>query len=173
MVGEGCYVLDIDEIEEVVLTYTYYKIHNIDSCLSHLLQPYLDEYFARQARYEKNIVADSIDGVYIPKNLSECLQQIDHFWTDSLKNEVKNMAEEDFGSTAHFGFGRWMRNHWGLWGGSRLKKYFNAMGIYHADDMSGIILRCYHRYLNRKPIRLGDQIKYYQEYWRKAKEDIK
>jgi len=33
--------------------------------------------------------------------------------------------------------------------------------IYHADDMSGIIIDSYERYINNKPINLNEQIKNY------------
>lgn len=44
--------------------------------------------------------------------------------------------------------------------------WFNQVGIYHPDDMSGIILDSFWRKLNNKPIGLDEQIKYYQDYWR-------
>jgi hypothetical protein len=45
------------------------------------------------------------------------------------------------------------------------------MGIYHPDDMSGIILTSYHRYLNGQDIALEAQIKSYQDYWKKVSEE--
>lgn len=69
----------------------------------------------------------------------------------------------------HHGLGMWMRNEWGLWGGSRLAAYFNGIGIYHPDDMSAIILDSYWRKLHGKPIDLESQVKRYQEYWQKVK----
>src|SRR5512140_1014411 len=68
---------------------------------------------------------DSINGVYIPKNLEDCFKQIDSFWADSIKQKVRAMSEREFSGQAHFGFGLWMRNNWQLWSGSRLSKYFN------------------------------------------------
>ena len=47
------------------------------------------------------------------------------------------------------------------------------LGIYHPDDMSGIILDSYHRYLTGKEIKLEEQIKFYQDYWKKANEQNK
>ena len=77
---------------------------------------------------------------------------------------MKSGSEEDM-IQYHHGLGRWIRNNWELWAGSRLAKYFNDIGINHPDDMSGIILDSYWRQLNEKPIKLDEQIKYYQEYW--------
>lgn len=116
---------------------------------------------------------DSIRGVYIPKDLEDCFKQIDSFWNDSTKVQVKQLTEVQFSGIAHLSFGMWIRNNWQLWAGSRLSKYFNNLGINHPDDMSGIILDSYHRYLTNKDIKLEEQIKYYQAYWNKANEQNK
>ena len=50
----------------------------------------------------------------------------------------------------HLDLGMWMRNNWGLWGGSRLHKYFRAKGISHPEDMSSVILFYYHDWLTDK-----------------------
>lgn len=156
----GCRRLLVDSLEKTILAFTYYKIHKVDTCMSVLLQPYLD--------YHKD---DFIHGIYIPRNLDECYQQIESFWPDSVKARVKSMTESDFVFGNHRGFGMWMRNYWGLWKGSRLSAYFNAMGLYHPDDISGTILTCYHRQLNGKPINLEEQIKHLQDYWKALKEE--
>ncbi|MDH6354984.1 hypothetical protein M2132_001321 [Dysgonomonas sp. PH5-45] len=114
---------------------------------------------------------DSIDGEYIPYDIYDAFKQIDTFWPDSVKQEVKNMSEEDFSARAHFGFGMWMRNNWALWHGSRFSKYFEDFGIFHPDDMSGIILDSYCRYLRGADIKLDEQILYYKNYWEKVKKD--
>lgn len=119
------------------------------------------------ARY----ATDSLRGVYIPKHLQDCFDQINSFWPDSTKLKVRQWSEDEFTSRAHLGFGMWMRNNWQLWGGSRLSKYFNEMGITHPDDMSGIILDSYHRYLNNKELKLEEQIQEYKDYWETAKAD--
>lgn len=112
---------------------------------------------------------DTIRGVYIPKDLEDCFKQIDSFWDDSTKVKFKQLTEDGFCANAHFGLGMWMRNNWQLWSGSRLSKYFNSYEIYHPDDMSGIILVSYCRYLNNKAIQFDEQIKFYKDYWEKSK----
>lgn len=110
--------------------------------------------------------ADSIDGVYIPMNLEDCFKQIDSFLDDSTKLKIKQWTEDEFMGNAHMGFGMWMRNNWGLWKGSRLSNYFNEMGVFHPDDMSGIILATYHRYLLGKPLNVQQQTELYQLWWK-------
>jgi hypothetical protein len=114
-----------------------------------------------------------VDTYYTPINLEDCFKQIDKLWSDSIKNIVKAQTEEEFSSSMHMGFGLWIRNTWGLWGNSRLAKYFNSKGIFHADDMSGIILDSYHRYLTGKEIDLDKQIKFYQNAWKVTKRPSK
>lgn len=77
---------------------------------------------------------------------------------------LRAWKEEDF-NRAHFYLGRWLRNDWGLWSGSRLAKWFNSKGIFHPDDMSGIILTSYWRHLHDVPIQLDSQVTYYIDYW--------
>jgi len=123
----------------------------------------------REQEYLENIKKDSIDGVYIPVDLKDCFKQIDSFWADSVKLQVRKKTEDGFTANAHFGIGMWMRNNWRLWGGSRLSIYFNDLGIFHPDDMSGIILTSYHRFLLGLDIKLEEQIGYYKDYWKKNK----
>ena len=114
---------------------------------------------------------DSIQGVYIPKDIDDCIKQINKLLNDSTKLGVTRMTENEFSSSTHFGLGLWMRNNWQLWGGSRLSKYFNELGIFHPDDMSGIIIDSYYRHLNKKDIKLDEQIQYYKDYWEKSKDE--
>jgi hypothetical protein len=78
-------------------------------------------------------------------------------------------ASENGMADYHFGLGMWIRNNWGLWGGSRLSQYFNRLGIHHPDDMSGIILDSYWRKIHGKPIDLDGQVRCHRDFWEKAK----
>lgn len=113
--------------------------------------------------------ADTLQGFYIPKDLEDSFKQINTFWADSTRIKLKQLSENEFSSRLHMGFGMWIRNNWQLWGGSRLSKFFNDNGIFHPDDMSGIILNSYHRYLNNKEINFDEQVQYYKDYWEKSK----
>ena len=156
-----------------IVVFLAFKNHllgqNIDE--KTLLNPYQEIEKKWDDEDKVRYTTDSLRGVYIPKDLVDCFKQIDSFWNDSTKLKVKQSTEDEFTGRAHHGFGMWMRNNWQLWGGSRLSKYFNEMGINHPDDMSGIILDSYHRHLNNKEIKLDEQIQYYKDYWAKAKAD--
>lgn len=134
-----------------------------------ILNKYIEQQKKSDEKDKIKFSTDSINGIYIPKNLDDCFIQINSFWNDSTKTQVKNWKEDEFASKVHLNFGMWMRNNWQLWGGSRLSKFFNNIGIHHPDDMSGIILCSYHRYLNNENIELVEQVKHYQDYWENTK----
>jgi len=105
-----------------------------------------------------------------PVNLKEAVEQLKIIHHDSTKQKILAMTENEFMAGAHMGLGMWMRNNWGLWKGKELADYFNSIGIYHPDDMSGIILTSYYRELQGQEWKVEEQVKYYQDYWKKSNE---
>ncbi|MBH8570022.1 hypothetical protein KB206_14120 [Microvirga sp. STS02] len=103
-----------------------------------------------ERRKQRNILADSINGVYIPQNLKDSFRRLDEMLSDTLKQKLRHPDPEYGLAEFHFNLGLWMRNSWQLWGGSRLQQYFEGLGVHHPDDMSGIILRTYSEHLNGK-----------------------
>ncbi len=101
-----------------------------------------------------------------PKNLDECFVELNNILEDKEIAFIKNLEEKP---KLHRGLGMKLRNEWGLWGGSRLSKWFKEKGIRHPDDMSGIILTSFWEHINDEPIDLEEQIKYYQDYWEKRR----
>lgn len=67
----------------------------------------------------------------VPKDLVECIEfLVVHFNHEQFRKYDPILF--------HDSVGRWMRNTWGLWDDdSELRKFFNSIGIFHADDMSG------------------------------------
>ena len=92
----------------------------------------------------------------IPKTVEECVQQM-LTWGGSI-DEFKAKSEADAVASTHHSVGQWIRNEWGLWTGSQLKDYFSDQGIKHPDEMSGIIIRAFHRHLNGKPLNVESEI---------------
>lgn len=82
--------------------------------------------------------------------------------------QIKSVPEDGM-ALFHHGPGRNLRNEWGLWGDSPLRRYFVGLGIDHADDMSGIILTSLWRRLHDEPIRLEEQVQFYKDNWAKMK----
>lgn len=101
-----------------------------------------------QEEYQRRLVADSIDGVYIPRNIEDCFTSLDSTLWPVVRKGIINETNRDAMSKYHFGLGMWLRNNWGLWAGSRLQTYMEARGVYHPDNMSGAILEYYYDHLH-------------------------
>lgn len=116
--------------------------------------------------------ANYSDLLPIPKDLDECYARLDKVASPEIKEWIKCLTEEQFTRKEHFSLGMGLRNQWGLWHHSELARYFYDIGIFHPDDMSGIILTSYHRRLSKKPIMLNEQVGYYQAYWTNLGENV-
>ena len=94
-----------------------------------------------------------------PVNLESALEYLNNNWTEEQKIQFQMICEENIIKYTHLSIGMGIRNAWKLWEDNKLTRYFNDLGIIHADDMSSIILLSFHRKLNRKDIELEEQIK--------------
>ncbi|HKQ46666.1 MAG TPA: DUF6794 domain-containing protein [Phycisphaerae bacterium] len=133
--------------------------------------PHNDERVREGLIYKVSLRHDptSPTGLYVPADLEECFTELKRMLTPELVAEMKADPDEKL-IVHHFGLGLWIRNNWGLWGNSRLAKYFESHGVHHPDDMSGIILTSFWRRLNNQPLRFEEQIEFYQTYWKKQRE---
>ena len=99
-------------------------------------------------------------GVYIPSDLQDCFLELDRILPSDICEGMRTCSEADL-LHQHFGLGIWMRNNWGLWlPDSRLKQFFDGLGVRDADSVSSLILASYWRYLNGLPLELSRQIVY-------------
>jgi hypothetical protein len=96
---------------------------------------------------EKRMTLEAINGVYIPKDLGECFIELDKLLSEIDKKEMSALPKKADMIRYHLSLGMWMRNNWGLWGGSRLYKYFHDKGLNHPEDMSSIVLFYYYEWL--------------------------
>lgn len=92
---------------------------------------------------KKRLLAETIDGRHIPKDLGEAFIELDKLLPDIDRKEMLGLQKRADMINYHMGLGMWMRNNWGLWGGSRLQKYFTDKGVVHPDNMSSVVLFYY------------------------------
>ena len=98
------------------------------------------------SQHDYRYLVDRIDGIYIPKDINEAIDSLDEIFSPEDKRYITDsLSLEDFGARCHHGLGTWIRNNWGLWGGSRLQRYFLDKKVTHPDDMSGEILKAYYK----------------------------
>lgn len=105
---------------------------------------------------------------YIPMDLDDAMDELDR--TINAKDQERIRTSKEESVMYHHGFGTGLRNGWGLWGGSRLAQWFNEKGIFHPDDMSGIILDAWFCRLRGKPFDLEGKVRGYKEYWEKSQD---
>ena len=108
------------------------------------------EQIQQRQEYARRLTLESINGVYMPKDLGESFIELDKTLKEVDSKEMQALPNRDEMIRYHHGLGMWLRNNWGLWGGSRLQKYFTDKGVTHPDDMSGIILWHYYDWLTGK-----------------------
>jgi hypothetical protein len=110
---------------------------------------------------------------YKPKNLEEAIHQLDIMFPDTTKKQIKLMTEDEFIGKTHFTTGMYIRNYW-LYDRylfslivlrSELRDTLTNLGLFHNDDMSGLILRSFYRYLTDQELDVKGQIKETQQYW--------
>ena len=107
-----------------------------------------------------------------PKNLDEALDTIIRDTPKENLDKFRDTEEKRAGAMVHHAGGMNMRNSWNLWDNkSPMAKWFHSIGIWHADDMSGIIFDSLHRKLNNEPLDLEGQVKVYHDYWRGLGQD--
>lgn len=116
-----------------------------------------------------------------PKDLDDAIDYILKFITAESRPFLEQYKDDERGflSQLHMFFGMSLRNNWYLWWWKDHKyeswpdkkplivEWFNNVQIYHADDMSSIILTSAHRKYFEKPIQLDEQIKRYHKHWLK------
>lgn len=94
-----------------------------------------------------------------PKDLVEAFHYLDKMFDDTTKFTYMTLPSDVVSGKLYcFGLGLWIRNNWGLWGNSDLKKYFIENGVTHPDHSSGIILSEYYNYLNHKPFGIKHEV---------------
>lgn len=108
---------------------------------------------------------------YLPESLDDALNYMDYSWKKVDKLKFKSEKEQSAVTNLHFGYGMFIRNVWLRHGNPKLEKSFADIGIYALDDISSIILTSFHRKLNKKEIKLEEQIKPYKEYWEKIRKE--
>ena len=98
-----------------------------------------------------------------PKNLTECIQMLDHILKKEDKEKAKTLTESEFLIETYFGTGMGIRNEWIRSGNPELVKFFLDQGVEHLDDMSAMILTSYYRHLLGKEIDFEGQISAYKK----------
>ncbi len=138
-----------EEVEKQYFHYFFGGYRSFDNKTAE--QETLKDKEKRKQEFKKRLALQKIDGIYIPENLYECMTELDKILNFESKKQLKE-SMNTFEFNSHLGgLGMWIRNNWGINGGSRLLKYFNDRGIgkkiFGNDEISGIIIENYIQWL--------------------------
>jgi len=133
------------EVDKVYLNHFFGGYRSYDDKIAE--QETVKEKLRRKEEFKKRLTLEKIDNIYIPKNLYECLTELDRILNFENKKQLIE-AKDSWQFNSHMGgLGMWIRNNWGINGGSRLLKYFNdrriGNGMFGNDDISGVIIDQY------------------------------
>lgn len=132
-----------------IILYTYYrKLHNEPIKFEEELIKFKNIEAREEQEYQKRFKQDSINGVYIPKNMEDCFLQLNKLLSKKDITQIKNLKNKNETGKYHLSLGMWIRNNWGLWGGSRLQKYIMDRIQTEPDGMSSLVLEFYWEWLN-------------------------
>ena len=143
---------DSHEIYETILISYHRFLNNKPINLEQQIEKYKLKNRHENEEYLKRTKQDSINGIYIPKDIKDCFVTLDSLLSKENIKSIKELPNKNETIEYHHGLGLWLRNNWGLWGGSRLQKYFLARKVNHPDSMSAMILEYYHDWLNNRNI---------------------
>lgn len=113
-----------------------------------------------------------------PRDLNDALNMLEASFGPEGLAQMRNMSSEEFSTAIHMGTGMSVRNNWHLWWYEDhgyeawpkkkpgLVAYFNSLGIYHADDISGILMKSFYRRVTGKPIDVEGQLPRYKNHWK-------
>ena len=77
----------------------------------------------------------------VPKTIPEALEVMTELVVPHERSFLGETTYQDFIGMSHHAMGRHMRNQWGFWAGEgELYERLCALGLSHADDMSGFLL---------------------------------
>ncbi|MGJ8685100.1 MAG: DUF6794 domain-containing protein [Nonlabens sp.] len=95
---------------------------------------------------------DTINGIYIPRNMEEAFITLDKVMPPKERQllvKLENQPEK-YNSDAG-GLGIWIRVNWGIIEGSRLEVYFNERDLTKPKEVSNTLVTQYIKYLKKEP----------------------
>jgi len=123
-----------------------------------------------EKEYNSNIRKSRINGIYIPENISDAIDEIIRLSPTASIEKFKNGEEDVVVRKLHFGLGKWLAVKWNFDGGSRYSHYLRMMGVTYPDDMISFTLRSLHRHLNGNPMELKERAQAISERRKKEHE---
>jgi hypothetical protein len=107
---------------------------------------------AEAKRRQQDQAVDSLDGIFIPRNLPESATELDRLLADSVKQRIRQLRARGELEDLTPSLGVWLCSRWGLYTGSRLELHLRQLGHDTSGGMADAILAAYGDYLNGKEV---------------------
>lgn len=101
-------------------------------------------------RRQQDQRADSLAGVFIPRNLTESVAALDQLLADSVQQRIRYLRTRDELEELAPSLGEWLSSYWGLYTGSRLELHLQQLGYETPGSMAEVIVRAYSDHLSGK-----------------------
>lgn len=146
-------ITDSYDAYEVLLRACHKRLNGLLVNVDQIMQDIVKQRENYKREYTLRMTSDSLHGIYIPKDLLDCFAQLDRLLTKEDRQQIKSLRDKSEASKECNGnLGKLIRTNWGLWGGSRLQKYFMERSIDRPENMSAVILEYYYEWLNEKNV---------------------
>jgi hypothetical protein len=106
------------------------------------------------------------NGNYIPYNLYDCFYTLDIIIDSADRRNISLYTEREYTNKSYTDFGQWIYDHWQFKKASRIKKYFQSIGINTIDNMLGIILNSYYKYCQDSNKNKVNIVQHFEKYWK-------
>ncbi len=123
-----------------------------------------------QEQYAINIAQESINGIYIPADVTEAMIELDRLSDDAGRSKLLETDEQHAADVLVMGLGKWMVVNWNFYEGSRLSHKLKEYGVTHPDDMAKFLIVSYHRHLRGVPQELESRGAAFYEIRKKEQE---
>ena len=100
------------EIYETILISYHRYLNQLPIDLSGQIKSFQAKQKADYDEYMKRTEQDSINGVYIPKDIKDCFITLNSILKQSDKDTIKLLPNREETIRFHHGFGTWLRNNW-------------------------------------------------------------
>ena len=100
----------------------------------------------KELEYKENAYKDTLDGVYIPKDLYEAMEILDATVSDARKEKFRNFVDTNY--FANYYDRPQLRINWPLKNNSRIAHYLDSFGLSHFEAQYHFILNSFTKYLN-------------------------
>ncbi len=120
--------------------------------------------------YAWRIKQEVLDGIYIPKDLTDAFIQLTKLTEKTSRDKFKQTPEDVAARKLFFSLGRWMIVNWSFYEGSRLSEFLRTLGLHHPEDMARFIMITWHRSLNQGSLDVKNLV---EQLEAKRKEELK